>query len=218
MDALAVQERSAYARELEHVVKQKITACLVVLGLIVVAVGQRELGGFERRSSASLAMPVFQVDPTWPALPHDWVMGIVSSVAVDRRDHIWILHRPLTVEDRLKNRAAPPVLQFDADGRFVSAWGGAAPEFDWPDQPHGISIDYKDNVWITGANYTLTPALSSDDMLLKFSNQGRFLLQVGGRTRNHGNADTKNVNRSSDVFVHAKTNEAFVADGYGNGG
>lgn len=196
---------------------RKTAACFAALGLIVVLlVGQRELAGVGQRPGKSPAMPVFQVDPAWPRLPNDWVMGIVSSVAVDRRDHIWILHRPLTVEEPLKNRAAPAVLQFDADGRFISAWGGPAEGFDWPDQPHGISVDYKDNVWITGANYTLTPPLRSDDMLLKFTSQGKFLLQIGGRTRNHGNRDTKNVNRSSDVVVHAKRNEAFVADGYGN--
>lgn len=195
----------------------KTGARLVLVGLIVVtALGQRELAGVGQSPSPSPVVPVFQVDPTWPKLPDGWVMGIVSSVAVDRRDHVWILHRPQTVEESLKNRAAPPVLQFDADGRFVSAWGGEAQGFDWPDQPHGISIDYKDNVWITGANYTLTPTLSSDDMLLKFTSQGKLLLQIGGRTRNRGNADTKNVNRSSDVFVYPKTNEVFVADGYGN--
>src|SRR6185436_17125581 len=30
------------------------------------------------------------------------------------------------------------------------------------------------------------------------------------------NADTKNVWEPADVFVYAKTNELFVADGYGN--
>ena len=53
-------------------------------------------------------------------------------------------------------------------------------------------------------------------MLLKFDNKGKFLLQIGGRTASKGNADTKTVHQSADVFVWPKTNEAFVADGYGN--
>ena len=53
-------------------------------------------------------------------------------------------------------------------------------------------------------------------MLLKFTNQGKFLMQIGSRSQSTGNADTKNLNRSADTFVYAKTNEAFVADGYGN--
>jgi DNA-binding beta-propeller fold protein YncE len=42
------------------------------------------------------------------------------------------------------------------------------------------------------------------------------LLQIGGSNQSKGNADTKNVHRAADVWVHSQTNEAFVADGYGN--
>ena len=31
-----------------------------------------------------------------------------------------------------------------------------------------------------------------------------------------GNSDTQNVNMAADTFFYAKTNELFVADGYGN--
>ena len=72
-------------------------------------------------------MPVFEVDPSWPNLRNSWIMGIVSSVTVDRRDHVWILHRPRSVKDAFKERAAPPVLGFDADGRFLNAWGRNCP-------------------------------------------------------------------------------------------
>ena len=113
--------------------------------------------------------------------------------------------------------AAPPVLEFDAKGKFVNAWGGPGTGYDWPDSEHGISVDYKDNVWI-GGSAPVAPSLRKldDDMLLKFDNKGKFLLQIGGRTVSKGNADTKTVHQSADVFVWPKTNEAFVADGYGN--
>ena len=102
----------------------KTAARVGLLGLVAIgAVGQRGLVGVARTSSQG--MPVFQVDPAWPKLPNNWVIGIVSSVAVDRRDHVWILHRPRTVPAEWKGRAAPPVLEFDADGKFVQAWGGA---------------------------------------------------------------------------------------------
>ena len=54
--------------------------------------------------------PLFELDPNWPALPNDWVTGEVSSVTVDRRDHIWVLHRPHTVpeENREERGAAHP--------------------------------------------------------------------------------------------------------------
>ena len=154
-------------------------------------------------------MPIFEVDPTWPKLPNNWVTGVVSSVAVDRRDHIWVLHRPGTVQEAQKAQAAPPVLEFDPNGKFLNAWGGAAQGYDWPGTEHGIFIDHKDIVWVGGSGI-------GDDMLLKFTTQGKFLKQFGARGQSKGNADSKNVNRSADVFVHPKTNEAFVADGYGN--
>ena len=47
---------------------------------------------------AQLRAPSFQVDPNWPAIPNNWVLGVVSSVTVDRRDHVWILHRPRSVD------------------------------------------------------------------------------------------------------------------------
>ena len=40
--------------------------------------------------------------------------------------------------------------------------------------------------------------------------QLKFLMQIGGRTQNHGNADTKNLNRPADAFFHSKGNEIFV--------
>jgi NHL repeat len=181
---------------------------LTLLGLAV-AGGLSQLEIASLAQGASQGMPIFQVDPSWPKLPNNWVMGIVSSVTVDRRDHVWILHRPGTVQESLKARAAPPVLEFDADGTFMTAWGGPGQGYDWPVTEHGITVDYKDVVWIGGSGVT-------DDMLLKFTTQGKLLKQFGAKGQSKGNADQVNVNRSADVFVYRKTNEAFVADGYGD--
>ena len=181
-----------------------------LLGLIVVAaVGRGELAGLAQSSSQPSGMPVFEVDPSWPNLPNNWVVGVVSAVTVDRRDHVWILHRPRSVQDALKDRSAPPVLEFDADGRFVNAWGGAAQGYDWPVTEHGITVDNKDIVWIGGSGIT-------DDFLLKFSIQGKFLKEFFGKGQSKGNADTLALNRPSDAFIYTKTNEVFVSDGYGN--
>lgn len=178
------------------------------LGLaLLFAIGQGEMPGLAQ--GGNQRMPIFEVDSGWPKLPNNWVLGVVSSVATDKRDHVWILHRPRTVAENLKAQAAPPVLEFDADGKFVRAWGGDAPGHDWPVTEHGITIDYKETVWIGGSGVT-------DDFLLKFTNQGTFLRQFGAKGQSKGNADQKNVNRSADTFVNPKTNEAFVADGYGN--
>src|SRR4051794_36130413 len=174
--------------------------------LLLAAFTQSQIAGNAQGSAqgSSRSMPVFEVDASWPKLPNNWVVGVVSSVNVDRHDHVWILQRPGTVAQNLKERAAPPVLEFDANGKFLNAWGGPGQGFDWPATEHGITVDDKDVVWIGGSGV-------GDDMFLKFTTQGKFLKQFGARGRSQGNADRVNVNRSADVFVYRKTNEAFVA-------
>jgi DNA-binding beta-propeller fold protein YncE len=186
------------------------------------------------------AIPIFEVDRSWPwppKLPYRWRLGVTSWVAVDRRDHVWVLHRPRSVgsdpETGERNgpaaqnidNAAPAVLEFDENGTFVQGWGGPSEGYDWPDCEHGLAVDDKDNVWITGMNPvdnrgTLNATNRSDDMLLKFTRTGRFVKQFGGRNRypmvSGGNSDKTTVNQASDVYVHSRTNEVFVADGYGN--
>lgn len=168
--------------------------------------------------AAGPSYPTFELDPGWPALPNDWITGEVSSVSVDRRDHVWVLHRPLTVPEADRDNAAPPVLEFDDTGAFVNAWGGPGEGFDWPWNEHGLFVDHDGHVWIGGNNPTgrTPPAEARDDMLLKFTNTGDLLLQIGGRDVNGGNLDTASVRRSAEMFVHEPTNEVFVADGYGN--
>jgi hypothetical protein len=68
--------------------------------------------------------PSFRVDPAWPKIPNNWQFGQVASVSIDERDHVWLLQRPGTLEASEKDRAAPPVIEFDAAGNFVQAWGG----------------------------------------------------------------------------------------------
>ena len=52
-------------------------------------------------------MPTFEVDPGWPTIPDGWVLGQVASVAVDGRDHVWVLQRPGTLEPEETSMAAP---------------------------------------------------------------------------------------------------------------
>jgi DNA-binding beta-propeller fold protein YncE len=56
----------------------------------------------------------------------------------------------------------------------------------------------------------------ADDQLLKFTQDGKFVMQIGHSNQSKGNADTQNLHRPADEQVYAPTNELFVADGYGN--
>jgi DNA-binding beta-propeller fold protein YncE len=154
-------------------------------------------------------VPVFEVDPSWPRLPAKWVFGQVSSVSIDDRGHAWILQRPSSVRADQKDSVAPPVLEFDDAGNFVQGWGGPGAGYDWPETEHGIYVDPKGYVWIGGNGKT-------DHHLVKFTKDGRFVMQIGRKGASQGNADTRNVNMAADTFVHSATNELIVADGYGN--
>jgi hypothetical protein len=165
-------------------------------------------------------LPIFEVDASWPKVPAKWKLGDVSSIAIDAQDNAWVLHRPRTLKPDQAPMAALPILVFDPAGNFIKTWGGPGNGFEWIEREHGIHIDYKGFVWLGGNNCPglKLPGLKpvADDQLLKFTPDGKFVLQIGASNQSKGNADTKNVHRAADVWVHPKTNEAFVADGYGN--
>ncbi len=190
-------------------------AAFVVLA-IAVGMSPKIIGRASAAPQAKVGkVPVFEVDTEWPRLPNNWVLGNVSRVAVDQHDNVWLIHRPRTVAT--DKTSAPPVVEFDASGKFVQAWGGEGAGYDWPDAEHNVLVDYNDNVWISGSSPSgQSKTKRSDDMIIKFTNKGQFLLQIGGRTVSKGSNDPKSVNKPGDVFVYQKTRELFVSDGYGN--
>jgi sugar lactone lactonase YvrE len=198
-----------------------IVVCLLLVG------GLQGYGSPQTSTDSHARLPRFEVDLSWqwpPKLPNNWVVGVVTWVAVDRHDHVWVLHRPRQVPVENKDRAAPPVLEFDAAGKFVQAWGGPGAGFDWGDMEHSLSVDHRDNVWITFHNPLerswSAPLDRTDDMILKFTSKGKFIRQFGGRDRHAlaagANTDITSVHLATEAAVFAKTNEVFIADGYGN--
>ena len=148
---------------------------LLTLGLVL-GVGQLLFEKSAAAQGSKPQSPTFQVDPMWPKpLPNRWILGSTIGVSVDSQDHVWIIHRPATLqanEIRSSWKGAPPVLEFDQAGNLVSSWGGPGQGYEWPQSEHGIYIDYKDNVWIAGNG-------GRDSHILKFTKQGKFLLQIG---------------------------------------
>ena len=166
------------------------------------------------------SLPTFEVDRAWPKVPSQWKLGDPSSMAIDAKDNVWVLHRPRTLKPADAAKAAPPVIVFDTAGNYVKAWGGAAAGYEWPEREHGIHIDYKGFVRLGGNSCPTNglPGLKpvADDQLLKFTQDGKLVLQIGKSNQSKGNADTKNLHRPADEWVYPQTNELFVADGYGN--
>jgi DNA-binding beta-propeller fold protein YncE len=178
--------------------------------------------------AAGVQAPKFEVDPMWPKpLPNHWITGNVIGLSVDAQDHIWIVHRGATLEPmetyaQQKPKAgeccvaAPPVLEFDEAGNLIGHWGGPGKGYDWPDSNHGITVDYKGNVWIGGNGEGNDPKRFRDNMILKFTQDGKFLMQIGKPYQSKGSNDPDNVKGAAKMFVDQKTNELIVADGYGN--
>ena len=89
-----------------------------------------------------------------------------------------------TLSPEEKGRAAPPLLEFDAAGTFVQAWGGPGQGYEWPNSEHGVYVDPKGFVWIGGNG-------EKDNQILKFTKTGKFVMQIGRAGQSKGNADTR---------------------------
>jgi hypothetical protein len=162
--------------------------------------------------------PVFERDPSWPKqpLPNNWGLGIVWAVDVDSRDHIWVLHQTASpqYQEQIKKAGkvpAPAVLEFDQQGNLVQAWGVPG-QGGWtqgqgrPFPAQAMKIDWKGNVWVSEE--------SRGHAVVKFSREGKFLLQIGEVDKTNGSADTKLLGGPSGIDFDPSANEVYIADGY----
>ena len=190
---------------------------------LVLALGVGQAALQAATDAQAVKAPRFEVDPYWPKpLPNHWVIGSAIGVGIDSRDHVFIIHRgDSTLNQRTEVgadasppigeccRSAPPILEFDPAGNLVKAWGGPASGYEWPNSNHGITVDDKDNVWIGGNGV-------GDSHILKFTHDGKFLMQIGTPKQQVDSKAMDHFGRVAKISFDAAANEAFVADGYGN--
>jgi DNA-binding beta-propeller fold protein YncE len=174
----------------------------------------------------------FAVDPFWPQpLPNNWIIGQVAGLSIDRaNDHIWIIHRPWTVQvtnagatppqsvrdnvwgsDPVQSTCcltAPPVIEFDAEGNALRSWG-AGDGYDWFNSEHGIHVDHNGKVWVAGNG-------ANDHHMMRFTQDGQHELTIGGIGVSQGSNDTNSVRGVAIMESDPAANELYVADGYGN--
>jgi hypothetical protein len=223
--------------------KSRVFAGAGVIAAAFVALQGWPSTGAALAQAQKAVVPIFEVDPGFARMPPTMVMGAVGGVSADSHGNVWVFQRPHTIEDgnSLDNgfTVAPPVLEFDAKGNYVRGWGGPSKngEYQWVNRgglhssyaecascsqerrtngdgrpgsgEHGITVDDHDNVWLTGNG-------DGDGQILKFSKEGKFLLQIGHAGVKANSNDLANVSRAASLAVLGKTNEVFVADGYGN--
>jgi sugar lactone lactonase YvrE len=120
--------------------------------------------------------------------PSEVEVGAMSAVAIDAQDRIYALHR-----------GEPPIVAFDADGKFLRGWGTGLFKV-----PHGLRLDREGNIWTTD---------NGNHVLRKFNSEGRLLTTLGTEGKP---AAGKDGFRAPDDLVFDSQGNMYVADS-GNG-
>ncbi len=194
----------------------------ISLLIAIVALGYGQWLIEPAADAAAHEAPMFEVDPLWPKpLPNHWLLGSAIGVGVDSRDHVYVIHRRQSFNTRTEIGAAmqpptgeccipaPNILEFDPAGNLVNHWGGKSDDYEWPSSNHGLTLDHKDNVWIGGNG-------RGDSHVLKFTRDGKFLLQIGTPGQDADSNSSEHFGRVAKISFDAKANEAYLSDGYGN--
>src|SRR5262249_27486770 len=157
-----------------------------LLGAFAAAIASPALA----QSTPTPSLPVFEVDKSWPNVPPNMKLGDASSFAIDAQDNVWLLHRPRTIKPDQMANAAPSVVAVAPAGNFTKAGGGPGNGYEWPEREHGIHIDHKGFVWIGGNNCPTSGIAElkpvADDAYLKFTQDGKFVLQIGRSNQSKG--------------------------------
>ena len=174
------------------------------------------------RSRPAQAPPTYKVDASWPKqLPNNWIMGQVGGMAVDRQDHIWVMQRPSSnTKDDLGAAqtppaseccvSAPPVLVFDAEGNLLKSWGG-------PGRATTGRVRSTASSSTAPETSGLPEMAPKDRQAIKFSSDGKFLLEIGHPSAAPmNNSDTTILGRPAGMELDEKAHEIYFADGYLN--
>jgi DNA-binding beta-propeller fold protein YncE len=194
---------------------------VITTGAVIAAGAVYAVGPTAHPSQANghlaIEAPIFEVDPFWPLpLPNHWLFGSVVGVAVDERDHVYVLNRRDSFNPRTEIGAAtdpptgdcclpaPAVLVFDPAGALAAHWDGAGDGYDWSAAYHRLGIDASGTVWIGAVG-------EHDAQILRFARDGRFAGQLGRAAA--GPAPGAAFQRVAKVSFDAAAGVAYVADG-----
>jgi DNA-binding beta-propeller fold protein YncE len=137
----------------------------------------------------------------WAQMPAGRTWGSTSTLDVDRSGNVWVFER--CGANACDDSALPPIIQFDAAGKFVRSFGAGLFVF-----PHGIHVDREGNVWVADAS----GKAGKGHVVVKFNREGKVLLTLG--KPGVAGDSTETFNRPSAVIT-APNGDIFVSDGHG---
>ncbi len=167
-------------------------------------------------------LPHFALDKEWPQLPISntgefWLTGGLGGMCMDARDHVFLLNRQdVDPEDLDAALLAPPILDMDASGQVINAWGD--PDL-IGDRLHDCHVDMEGNIWIVAAGTGVLQKYSLEgELLLQIGEKGKYDSSDGTRQGQPLNSDTAQFFLPSSIDTDPQTGNLYVADGELPGG
>ena len=141
----------------------------------------------------------------WPSLPDGHFLGQVSGLGIDSHDDVLVFQRGRRIWLRPEQVTTEPladscVLRLAGKtGKLLASWGD-----NFFVLPHGLTVDHRDNVWLTDVGR---------HQVFEFNHDGKLLLTLGA-DRVPGD-DKTHFNKPTDIVV-ARDGSLYVSDGYVN--
>lgn len=145
----------------------------------------------------------YELVKDWPGLRKGFILSQPTGIGIDNADHILVFHRAgrkwtSPFPDSVISRHTVLELHNET-GKILNSWGGG-----YFIMPHGLTVDKKNNVWLTDVGL---------HQIFKFSHEGKLLMQLG-IAKVPGN-DSLHFDQPTDIAV-ADDGSFYVSDGYGN--
>ncbi len=133
---------------------------------------------------------VYDADASWARVPDGLAIGDVSGIAVDASDRVYLF-----------TRGKHPVMVFESDGAFVTAWGEGL----WK-RPHGAHVAHDGFLYLTDDHAHVVRKCTLD---------GRIVMEIGvpGHAAEYMGGEP--FNRCTHTAL-SPSGDIYVADGYGN--
>lgn len=170
---------------------RKLSASVATIALLAALSACAEPAA--REAPDVVMVPAFEPDAAWPTLPADFQWGQVIGIYADSRGSVWTSARSM-------------IQEWDGQGNLLQSWSARGPDNNWS-TIHGLFVDHNDYVWTTAR---------ANHLVLKFTRDGEHVLTVGRFNETAGSNDPDLMGNPAEIWVDPETNEAFIADGYGN--